>query len=84
MNVNTLLTPESASESANQSYNLLAPQTKRQMGEEELAGWGKDLFGLGFKSAPTPSDQFEEDIVKKSIWKEIKLETDPDEDPEDW
>jgi hypothetical protein len=69
LKVNNLMTPQSASQAAKQSYNLLAPKSPREMSAEEVAGWGKDLFGASFASIPqtpeppTAAAAFEENVV---------------------
>ena len=56
LKVNNLITPQSASQAAKQSYNLLAPQSPREMSAEEALGWGKDLFGAQYQSFPTEKE----------------------------
>ena len=56
LKVNNLITPQSASQAAKQSYNLLAPKSPRVMSAEEALGWGKDLFGAQYQSFPTEKE----------------------------
>lgn len=60
LNVNTLITPQSANEAAKQSYVLLAPQNQREMSAEEQSVLGRDLFGANFRQFAPHRPQLED------------------------